>query len=288
MVVASTAAEYYYLHARAARSRRLAKWHVGGGVFESGFLVWRGTRVYSEPRRHAGLPIIPFHKCIPKPTNRQGLVVESIAFDRAYGGEASTKAILLGTDRGQIYETALDYSSSGSATTLGGGSASASSASAAALMGGGGGGGGEKERPVVKVRWVMTTPPGQFTTHPFMFLHTHTNRPPLNAKQNKTKKQVHELEQPLPIRALEFELLRDGPLDAATAEPTGTTGGAGGRLLLVLAATSNPVRLYKFLGGPAFEALFARYRDGLGSLTFQDFGGCVFGGFVFGLVCFGH
>ncbi len=93
---------------------------------------------------------------------------------------------------------------------------------------------------------------------------------------------MHELEQPLAIRALEFELLRDGPLsagpdsdgtneDSRSTTPAGTTG----RLLLVLAATSNPVRLYKFLGGPGFDALFANYRDGVGSLTFQDFGGCV-------------
>jgi hypothetical protein len=69
----------------------------------------------------------------------QGLVVESIAFDRAYGGEGSTKAILLGTDQGQIYETSLDFSSSA------GGGGSTGAASSASF-------GGGKERPLVKVR----------------------------------------------------------------------------------------------------------------------------------------
>jgi hypothetical protein len=85
--------------------------------------------------------------------------VESIAFDRAYGGEGSTKAILLGTDQGQIFETALEYHHSGSGTSSGGGGGGGVSAlgvaAAAAAVGGGGGvggaAGGGKERPVVKV-----------------------------------------------------------------------------------------------------------------------------------------
>lgn len=217
-------------------------------------------------------------------------MVESIAFDRAYGGEGSTKAILLGTDQGQIYETALEFSGSSSSGSGGGSgslggsgggsslasaaSASSASAAAAALMGGVGGGasGAGKEHPVVKVRPTSASMVGEGMLNNktpcviFFFSRSPTLTNPA---------QVHELEQPLPIRALEFELLRDGPLLPAAADTpsdpmaTSTTG----RLLLVLAATSNPVRLYKFLGGPTFDALFARYRDGVGSLTFQDFGG---------------
>ena len=40
----------------------------------------------------------------------------------------------------------------------------------------------------------------------------------------------------------------------------------------MLAATSGPVRLYKFMGGPTFTALFATHREE-GNLSFQDFGG---------------
>jgi hypothetical protein len=39
---------------------------------------------------------------------RQGVVVESIAFDKFYGSEASTKSILVGNNRGQIFETVLE------------------------------------------------------------------------------------------------------------------------------------------------------------------------------------
>jgi hypothetical protein len=70
---------------------------------------------------------------------------------------------------------------------------------------------------------------------------------------------VHELESALAIRSLDFTYLSGVPSD-------------DNAVLLVLAATSNPVRLYKFLGGPTFEALFSRHRD-LGSGSFQDLGG---------------
>jgi hypothetical protein len=38
------------------------------------------------------------------------MVVESIAFDKAYGSQMSSKPILVGTNRGQLYETVLESS----------------------------------------------------------------------------------------------------------------------------------------------------------------------------------
>lgn len=35
-------------------------------------------------------------------------MIESIAFDKNYGSEASTKSILVGTNRGQFFETSLE------------------------------------------------------------------------------------------------------------------------------------------------------------------------------------
>lgn len=72
---------------------------------------------------------------------------------------------------------------------------------------------------------------------------------------------MHELDLPLPIRSMEFEQL-NSPSDNDAR-------------LLVLAATSSPVRLYKFLGGPTFEALFAKHAES-GTINFQDLGGPTF------------
>ena len=83
-----------------------------------------------------------------------------------------------------------------------------------------------------------------------------------SSDKEKPLTKVYELEQPLCLRSLEFETV--ATTDALTGSPS--------RQLLVLAATANPVRLYKFLGGPTFEALFAKHRE-QGNLSFQDFGG---------------
>lgn len=41
----------------------------------------------------------------------QAGLIESIAFDKFYGREASTKSILVGDNRGQLFETGLEYNS---------------------------------------------------------------------------------------------------------------------------------------------------------------------------------
>lgn len=134
--------------------------------------------------------------------------LESIAWDKWYGREASTKSILVGDNQGHLFETALEHNST-------------------------------KERPLNRVRkpcpvTLMLTSRGtarrsHIPQSPHFPLLVET--PPLADRHFRALSpdvQVYDFEHSLPILGLEFELL-NSPSDP---EPR----------ILVLAATCNPVR----------------------------------------------
>ena len=66
---------------------------------------------------------------------------------------------------------------------------------------------------------------------------------------------VYQLDEHIPVSAMHFEITAG----ATEAE----------NRLFVLLATSRPTRLYHFLGGPSFQAMFQEYKDS-GTTSFQE------------------
>lgn len=127
-----------------------------------------------------------YHKRNQRPkklAKLQGVVVESVAFDRHNCTETNTKSFLVGTDTGAIYEVALD-----------------------------------------------------------------------STGKEKVCHQVYQLDDPIPVSAMYFEISGQTEADSK---------------IFVLVATSRPTRLYQFLGGPNFQQMFQSYKE-TGECSLQE------------------
>lgn len=166
----------------------------------------------------------------PKKISKLQGLIECIAFDRQHATENSTKTFLVGTSNGMIYEMSLD-----------------------------------------------------------------------NTGKEKMCNCVYQLEQPIPITSIYFEILSSTSTSGSGGVPSSTASGVGGvgwsataalsaagqsafgvgggssaadrdgiegARIFVMCATSSPTRMYHFIGGPTFSALFAEYvQSGTTSFT---------------------
>lgn len=85
---------------------------------------------------------------------------------------------------------------------------------------------------------------------------------------------VHQLEQPHAITSLHFEVYAShgvAPVPSNTPDDDGTGDGTSTRIF-VLCVTSQPTRLYHFIGGPSFQQLFQDYKNS-GTSTFAELPG---------------
>ncbi len=174
----------------------------------------------------------------PKKISKLQGLIECIAFDRQHATENSTKTFLVGTSTGTIYEMSLD-----------------------------------------------------------------------SAGKERVCAAVYTLEQAIPITSIYFEILSSGSSTSETGVVPGSSSGTGGGIsawsasaasaasaltgvgqssaaaavhntgsvgdgtrLFVMCATSSPTRMYHFLGGPTFAALFAEYTQS-GATSFTEMPG---------------
>lgn len=73
--------------------------------------------------------------------------------------------------------------------------------------------------------------------------------------KEKFCQQVYQVTENIPITSIHFE-----PLPTGGSNRSGKTGEFTNKYL-VMCATSSPTRLYHFIGGPTFQALFAAYSN---------------------------
>lgn len=85
---------------------------------------------------------------------------------------------------------------------------------------------------------------------------------------------IYKLDQPLAITSLHFELVGGNETNSLNSINNSTTlpsDNVGSRIF-VMCATSSPTRLYHFLGGPTFTALFAEITQN-GTTSFTELPG---------------
>ena len=131
----------------------------------------------------------------------KNVIIESIAWNTAFGTETSTKKILIGTNRGHIYETCIE----------------------------------EKDKYFKKV-------------HDLIF--DDLSVPSSTSSSSSSSTPSNDLTTTTPVSGLYMELF-----------PSSADAGEAGQKWFVMAATPN--RQFQFIGGPTFEALFAKYTGNI-------------------------